>query len=81
MVGPKKICGTLVEAISTSTKVEAAVIGIGLNVNTELGELPEEGISMKMVTGETHSPQEILEYILEELSDKVSELYRTGTIA
>jgi len=81
MVGPKKICGTLVEAISTTTKVEAAVVGIGLNVNTEPGELPKDGISMKMLTGQTYSLQEILEYILEELSDRISELYKTGTIA
>jgi BirA family biotin operon repressor/biotin-[acetyl-CoA-carboxylase] ligase len=81
MVGPKKICGTLVEAISTSNRVEAAVIGIGLNVNAVIGELPEEGISMRMLTGETHSIPEILEYILEELSDRISELYKTGTIA
>ncbi|MEI7751524.1 MAG: biotin--[acetyl-CoA-carboxylase] ligase [Candidatus Omnitrophota bacterium] len=81
MVGPKKICGTLVEAISTPTKVEAVVIGIGLNVNTILGELPEEGISMKMILGLTYSLEEILEHILEELSDRITELYKTGTIA
>ncbi len=81
MVGPQKICGILVEALSTSTKVEAAVIGIGLNVNAEAKELPVEGISMKMVMGQTYSLEEILEYILEELSDRVSELYKTGTIA
>lgn len=80
MVGPKKICGTLVEAISSTSEVEAVVIGIGLNVNAEAGELPEEAISMKMLTGKTYSQGDILEFILEELSLKVEELYRTGTI-
>jgi len=80
IVDQKKICGTLVEAISTSTKVEAAVIGIGLNVHAESKELPEEGVSMKMITSRTYSLEEILEFILEELSDRVEELYKTGTI-
>ena len=80
MVGPKKVCGTLVEALSTPTKVEAAVIGIGLNVNAEPEELPDEGISMKIITGQTYSLEEILEFILEELSDRVEEIYKTGTI-
>jgi BirA family biotin operon repressor/biotin-[acetyl-CoA-carboxylase] ligase len=80
MLGPKKICGTLVEAISTASRVEAAVIGIGLNVNTEPEELPEVGISMKMFTGKTYDIREILEYVLEELSARITELYDTGTV-
>jgi BirA family biotin operon repressor/biotin-[acetyl-CoA-carboxylase] ligase len=80
MVGTRKICGTLVEAISSTSTVEAVVIGIGLNVNAEAKELPKEGVSMKMLTGKTYSVEDILEYILEELSDKVEELYKTGTI-
>jgi len=80
MIGPRKICGTLVEALSTSNKVEAAVIGIGLNVNAESSELPDDGISMKNLTGQTYSIEEILEFILEELSNKITELYKTGTI-
>lgn len=80
IVGSKKICGTLVEAVSTSTKVEAAVIGIGLNVNVEAKELPPNGISMKMITGKSYSLDNILESILEELSVKIEELYRSGTI-
>ncbi|MDD5226420.1 MAG: biotin--[acetyl-CoA-carboxylase] ligase [Candidatus Omnitrophica bacterium] len=80
MVGTRKICGTLIEALSTTSKVEAAVIGIGLNVNAEAGELPKEGISMKMLSGKTYSLEDMLEYILEELSAKVEEFYKTGTI-
>jgi BirA family biotin operon repressor/biotin-[acetyl-CoA-carboxylase] ligase len=80
MVGSKKICGTLVEALSTPTMVEAAVIGIGLNVNADSNELPEEGISMKMLTRKVYSLEEILEFILEELGERAAELYKTGTI-
>lgn len=80
MIGPKKICGTLVEAISSQNKLEAAVVGIGLNVNANTPELPEGAVSMTMVTGQTYSREDILEDILEELNDRIEELYKTGTI-
>lgn len=80
MVGARKICGTLVEAISSPSKLEAVVIGIGLNVNAEIPELPPEGISMKTLTGTSYSIDEVLGYILNEMGSKCFELYKTSTI-
>lgn len=80
MIGPKKICGTLVEALSSPSAVQAVVIGIGLNVNAEETEIPVEAISMKRVTGKTYSGDEILRNILDELAIRLEELYKTGTI-
>ncbi len=80
MVGSKKICGILVEAFSSPLKLEAVVIGIGLNVNAEGPELLEEAISMKIITGKTYPREEILASILEELSSRTEEIYKTGTI-
>jgi len=80
MVGPRKICGTLVEAISSTSKLEAVVIGIGLNVNAEASELPPEGISMKSIKSVTYSVEGVLNFILSELGLKIHELYETGTI-
>lgn len=80
MVGPLKICGTLVEAISSPTKLEAVVIGIGLNVNAESSELPPEGISMKAIKNSCYQVGEVLAHILDELSLKTHEFYETGTI-
>jgi BirA family biotin operon repressor/biotin-[acetyl-CoA-carboxylase] ligase len=80
MVGPRKICGTLVEAISSASKLEAVVVGIGLNVNAEASEIPKEAISMKLITGKTYSRDEILGNILSELGQRIDELYGTGTI-
>ena len=80
MVDSQKICGTLVEAFSSPSKLEAVAIGIGLNVNAEASELPPEGVSMKMITDQTYEVRDILEYILEEFGARVKELYRTGTI-
>ena len=80
MVGPRKICGTLVEAISSKSKLEAVVIGIGLNVNAEAPELPPEGISMNTIKGVRYTVNKILTHILDELCHKIHELYETGTI-
>jgi BirA family biotin operon repressor/biotin-[acetyl-CoA-carboxylase] ligase len=80
MVGPRKICGTLVEALSSASKLEAVVIGIGLNVNAEKTEIPEEAVSMKLITGKAYSRDEILGNILAELTLKLEEFYSTKTI-
>lgn len=80
MVGSQKICGILVEALSLSTKLEAVVVGIGLNVNAKASEIPPEGVSMMVLTGKTYLPGEILSHILDELRARIEELYRTGTI-
>ena len=80
MVGSKKICGTLVEAITSQSKLEAVVIGIGLNVNAAVSDLPPDGVSMGATKGLDYSIDEVLSYLLDELSIKVHELYKTGTI-
>jgi BirA family biotin operon repressor/biotin-[acetyl-CoA-carboxylase] ligase len=80
MAGTQKICGTLVEAMSSPSKLEAVVIGIGLNVNAEAQELPSEGVSMKTLKGSSYNVAEVLDSILAELGLKLSELYKTGTI-
>jgi BirA family transcriptional regulator, biotin operon repressor / biotin---[acetyl-CoA-carboxylase] ligase len=80
MVNAKKICGTLVEAISSPSKLEAVVIGIGLNVNAGSSELPPEGISMKIITGLNYSIDEILKHILDEIDAKCHEFYKNSPI-
>jgi BirA family biotin operon repressor/biotin-[acetyl-CoA-carboxylase] ligase len=80
MVGSRKICGTLVEALSFPSKLEVVVVGIGLNINTDASELPPEGTSMKLLTKNNYSIQEVLNFILSEIGQKVDELYRTSTI-
>jgi biotin-(acetyl-CoA carboxylase) ligase len=80
MVSSKKICGTLVEAYSSPSKLEAVVIGIGLNVNAEAGELPPEGVSMRVLRKTDYSIDEILENILCELGQQCSVLYKNSII-
>ena len=80
IVGSRKICGTLVETSATGGELNATVIGIGLNVNAEKAEIPEEAASMKLITGKTYSRDEILGNILGELALKLEEFYSTKTI-
>lgn len=80
MAGPSKICGILVEAVSTPTRLEALVIGIGLNVNAEASELPSNGTSMKLITDKESSIDVVLGQILDELSHKIIGLYRNSSI-
>jgi BirA family biotin operon repressor/biotin-[acetyl-CoA-carboxylase] ligase len=80
MVGSQKICGTLVEAFSSQSKLEAVVIGIGLNVNAEASELPPEGISMKILKNIEYSIDEVLGHLLNEFGHKCSELYKNTMI-
>jgi BirA family transcriptional regulator, biotin operon repressor / biotin---[acetyl-CoA-carboxylase] ligase len=80
MVGSRKICGILVEALSTPSRLGAVVIGIGLNVNAKSEELPPEGVSMAELRPQVYSIQNILSHILDEMALKVDELYKTGSI-
>ncbi|HOW87649.1 MAG TPA: biotin--[acetyl-CoA-carboxylase] ligase [Candidatus Omnitrophota bacterium] len=80
MAGGHKICGILVEALSSPSELEAVVIGIGLNVNAKASEIPPEGISMMALKERLYKIPEVLDGILEELGQKINELYENGTI-
>lgn len=78
MVDAKKICGILVESFSSRSKLEAAVIGVGLNVNAEASELPPKGTSMKIIKHAEYSIEEVLENLLSELGHKCGEFYKNS---
>ena len=75
LVGGRKICGTLVEASSRGTKVEAVVIGIGLNVNAEGRELFRGSTSLKTLLKETIDLEPLLVQILNQLSEDIRPVY------
>lgn len=63
----KKICGILIENVIKNKKLEASIIGIGLNVNqTEFKNLPNAS-SLKIITGTVFNKDELLELILKNL--------------
>ncbi|UNY98986.1 biotin--[acetyl-CoA-carboxylase] ligase [Zhouia spongiae] len=62
--GDKKICGILIESVVKGRDLEAAIIGIGLNVNqTGFDNLPQAS-SLKAITGIQYNVDELLQEIL-----------------
>ncbi|MDO5977925.1 biotin--[acetyl-CoA-carboxylase] ligase [Flavivirga spongiicola] len=63
----KKICGILIENVIKQNKINASVIGIGLNVNqTKFENLPKAS-SLKMISGKIFDLDEIVHVILKNL--------------
>lgn len=67
MVGNKKICGILCEAISND-KIKALVIGIGLNLNqtTFTGAIESKAVSLKNIINKDTDKTKILSEILKQ---------------
>ncbi|MBC9796080.1 biotin--[acetyl-CoA-carboxylase] ligase [Sinomicrobium weinanense] len=64
-----KICGVLIESIIKKGELDAAVIGMGLNVNqTDFDGLPNAG-SLKLATGTTYNLDELMYSIVGELKN------------
>jgi len=63
----KKICGILIENVIKNNKLEASIIGIGLNVNqTEFKSLPNAS-SLRIITGTVSNLDELLQRVIENL--------------
>lgn len=77
LVQGKKICGILVETVTgRQNKVEAAVIGIGLNVNAAPSpRLLPDAICIKDLTGKALDLEKILHQILTQLAKDLECLY------
>ena len=74
MSGNFKIGGILIENILKHTDIAASIIGIGLNINQDdFGDL-KQASSLKLQTGNTFNLHEILNAILEELSNRLEGL-------
>ncbi len=72
--GSTKICGILIENMVKSNFIQAAVIGIGLNVNQEDFEgIPNAG-SLKTKTGKTWDIEEVFKYLFEKLRVNLAKL-------
>jgi BirA family biotin operon repressor/biotin-[acetyl-CoA-carboxylase] ligase len=63
----KKVCGILIENVIKNKKLEASIIGVGLNVNqTEFKNLPNAS-SLKIITGTVFNIEELLQTIMKNL--------------
>ena len=84
-VNDKKICGILLEGISTSNSINALVIGVGLNVNSNRFEndLTDKATSIFMETNKPINVEELKTYIydkflliLENIDDYIDDIFR-----
>jgi len=67
LVGGRKICGILPEAVIVPDgRVGHVFLGIGLNVNQAAfpGDLADRATSLRLVTGRTHEPERVLSALL-----------------
>lgn len=64
LVGQKKIAGILTELSAEIDRVRFIVIGIGVNVNTPLSQLPPEATSIKNEAGQKVSRVRLVQEIL-----------------
>jgi BirA family biotin operon repressor/biotin-[acetyl-CoA-carboxylase] ligase len=71
LIGGKKVAGILTELSAELDRVKHIILGIGVDVNLDAGELPPElrktATSLKIETGETVSRAELAVAVLREL--------------
>jgi len=69
LVDDKKLCGILTELVAEQDRIEYAVVGIGLNVNQTVDDLPsivrDTASSVRIVTGRRFSRMALLRALLE----------------
>ncbi|MBT8289101.1 MAG: biotin--[acetyl-CoA-carboxylase] ligase [Bacteroidia bacterium] len=63
----KKICGILIENFIKNRRVEASIIGIGLNVNQTIFQNLPQATSLKNITGQLFDISELMIHIISEL--------------
>lgn len=76
--GTTKICGILIENMIVGTKIQASIIGIGLNVNQQTFITPSNASSLKLLLGRTLDLDELLSEILENLKVSFSKLEKNS---
>ena len=67
LVDQKKIAGILTELSAEMDRVRFVVIGIGVNVNASLSQLPHNATSLKNETGQKNSRVKLVQEILRSL--------------
>lgn len=68
ILGNRKVCGILTEIAFKSNKINHCIMGIGINVNLDRGDIPEElrdkAGSLKIFTGKEIKREELLGRVL-----------------
>ena len=78
-VAGRKICGVLMQSRSGASGVAFVNLGIGVNINTPSGRLPETATSLLDLTGIEWPVDEIERAVLHRLIDRYDEWLREGS--
>jgi BirA family biotin operon repressor/biotin-[acetyl-CoA-carboxylase] ligase len=83
LIDGKKICGILAEIQAEVDRVNALIIGVGLNVNHSRfpADLADRATSLRIASGRIQSRLEILLQFLEEFEALVTQFERSGPSA
>ncbi|MDD5505048.1 MAG: biotin--[acetyl-CoA-carboxylase] ligase [Candidatus Omnitrophica bacterium] len=73
-----KVAGILTEMEAEPDRIKFIVIGIGINVNTALTQLPRGAVSISHVLGEPVSRQALLTVVLEKLENNYILINKSG---
>jgi len=77
-IGPKKICGILIENTIQDNRILYSVIGVGLNVNqTEFTENAGNPTSLRLITNETYAIETELEKLATHIIDELNVFFRS----
>ncbi|MGJ8744756.1 biotin--[acetyl-CoA-carboxylase] ligase [Polaribacter sp.] len=69
----KKICGILIENTIKGSKISAAIVGIGLNVNQENFPISlKNATSLQIETNTTYSLDTLLHSLIEKIKEKIN---------
>lgn len=73
LINNKKVCGILSETSILSNRIEYAIVGIGLNVNNNINDFPEniseDVVSLKKILDEDISLKKLMRNILDEFEE------------
>ena len=77
--GDRKLCGILIENSVAGTRLERAVVGVGLNVNQRLflSDAPNP-VSLLNITGREHELEPLLSKLVEAMTDRLASYERDG---
>ena len=81
MLGDKKVCGILVETASTGDRLDYAILGMGLNVNTDFARAPDDvqtrATSLRACWGADCDRTHVCDILLTQFARRYESLCRT----
>lgn len=80
LLGNKKVCGILTEAVAGADGIRCVVVGIGINVNTKAfpHELTDRATSLYIETGKKQSREDVLNSVLKEFFSLYESFVKNG---